>query len=138
MTDEYADMYLEMPHVGVEGLEPALASICGLDSSSNGENNPYFTAAHIVSQLDFAEPNNCGGMQMLSFVTQSDPAFRDLLYGKDPVAVVLLARWYKNAGEVLWWAKRRAELETEAIRMYIKKLYGESSHFLKLIPPPGS
>lgn len=73
---------------------------------------------------------------MISFVSQSQQSFRDLLHEKDPIALLLLALWYAQASRVLWWIEQRARIESQAIRSYLEKFHRNNTNVHRLLPPP--
>ncbi|KAL9095446.1 MAG: hypothetical protein Q9165_002317 [Trypethelium subeluteriae] len=42
---------LQLPSEGIDGVLPPLVALCGLEQTSNDSNNPYHTAAHMLSIL---------------------------------------------------------------------------------------
>jgi hypothetical protein len=101
MAHEYAQFPFELPPFGADGITPALIEICNLSPSCNIENNPYFVAAHVLARLErlsLSERQSIG-IRMVSFMSQSQLSFRNLLWKKDPVALLLLALWYVQPGE---------------------------------------
>lgn len=136
MAHEYAQRHIELPTAGDSGLPSSLAQVCNISSLSNKENNPYFVAAHLLVQMQRLSDTNArfSGIQMVNFMSQSEPGYRNLLWEKDPVALLLLALWYDRAGRVLWWVERRAHMETRAIRLYLERIHGGESRILQLLP----
>ncbi|KAM5356730.1 hypothetical protein ACJ41O_003376 [Fusarium nematophilum] len=100
MAREYSQMHIELPPTGAEGVPAALAEICGLGALSDSENNSYFVAAHLLARLESHSHSESRNLRVLSFVSQSQPPFRDLLQNKDAVALLLLALWYMRAAGV--------------------------------------
>jgi hypothetical protein len=118
MKDEYAQMFNSVAVSGANGIPSWLALLCYLHRDSTSYNNPYFTAAHVLSLVldQSAKPSRS---RILAFTSQMEPCFRALLYAKDPVALLLLAMWYERAGPVIWWIQHRAMVEHQAIYLYL-------------------
>jgi hypothetical protein len=51
MALTFAQMRAPLPKKGIDGILKELATVCHLEDSSTAENNPYFNAAHALSQL---------------------------------------------------------------------------------------
>ncbi|WZH46860.1 C6 finger [Fusarium acuminatum] len=120
MAATLAQMHSPLPEVGIHGIPEALAIVCLLDDSSTPDNNPYFHAAHAVSRiLNLADSDVTTGHTQL-FTHRLDGAFKKLLVGRDPVALMLLYLWYCKAGRSIWWIELRARVECPAIRMYLE------------------
>jgi len=133
MADEYAQMNVQVPEAGTEGVPTSLINICHLSDSSDAENNPYFTAAHLLARLQRTSNSSIERVQTVSFVCKSHPSFRDLLRKKDPVALVLLALWYDRAETALWWIEQRAKVEKQAIRLYLARFHYDDAVVVGLL-----
>jgi len=133
MAHEYAQLNLELPPVGADGIPPALAEVCNMGALCNKENNPYFVAAHVLAQLQRLPHKESAGIRMVSFMSQSQTSFRNLLQMKDPVALLLLALWYVRAGKVLWWIEQRARVESRAIRLYLQRFHRDNGRIHQLL-----
>jgi hypothetical protein len=135
MADEYAGFPFQIPPLGAEGLPTDLAHVCGLNASSTRESSPYFTAAHVLAQIQSClDRGEHVGVRMISFVSQSQASFKCLLQQKDPVALMLLARWYAHAQGALWWVQKRARAEGQAIRIYLERLHHDHGRIRLLLP----
>ncbi|KAM5385746.1 hypothetical protein ACJZ2D_000945 [Fusarium nematophilum] len=133
MAREYSQMHIELPPTGAEGVPAALAEICGLGALSDSENNSYFVAAHLLARLESHSHSESRNLRVLSFVSQSQPPFRDLLQNKDAVALLLLALWYMRAAGVLWWIEERARVEYRAIRLFLERFHGDDARVPRLL-----
>ncbi|KAH8703123.1 hypothetical protein BGW36DRAFT_368858 [Talaromyces proteolyticus] len=133
MAHEYAGLHFELPLVGTEGIPTTLAEMCNMSASCNKQNNPYFVAAHVLARLQRLTGNESPGIQMVSFMSQSQSSFRDLLQEKDPVALLLLALWYVRASESLWWIEQRARVEYRAICLYLERFHRNNSKIHQLL-----
>jgi hypothetical protein len=134
MAPTYAQMNSPLPEKGIDGISSALAHICGLDASSTPDNNPYFNAAHAVSRLQDLPDSEVtvGHTEVLTRCIQG--TFKDLLVGKDPVALLLLYLWYRKAGKGVWWIEARGRVEGPAICEYLRLYYGRWDAVLAFLP----
>ncbi|KUJ19435.1 uncharacterized protein LY89DRAFT_706176 [Mollisia scopiformis] len=137
MAPTYAQMNSPLPEQGIDGITKDLASVCLLDNSSTAENNPYFNAAHALSQiLDLPDSQLTTGHTELFTGTIRGP-FKSLLLEKDPVALLLLYLWYRKAGRSMWWIGARARVECPAICSYLRQ-HHEGYHAAHAFSPGGA
>lgn len=137
MASEYADMESPIPEVGIAGIPSSLIKACNLTETSNSDNNPYYVAAHLLvllARLQMLSGGGFPGIYMIIFISQSQLRFRRLLEDKDPVGLLLLALWYREAGKALWWIRQRAEIEIQAIRIYIERFHYNKPGIIHLLP----
>ncbi|KAH8893002.1 hypothetical protein GQ53DRAFT_718607 [Thozetella sp. PMI_491] len=135
MSHEYGQFHFQLPPNGPEGLPRCLADVCGISSSSSEDNNPYYVSAHVLARLNMPTENGQSpGIRMVTFMSQSHPSFRTLLLQKDPVALLMLALWYAQAGGMLWWLEQRARVEGHAIRIYLERFHGNDEKVQRLLP----
>lgn len=115
MAATFARMHSPFPEGGIDGISGALAAVCNLSDSSTAETNPYFHAAHAVSQiLDLPDSEVRTGQTQL-FMRSIHGPFKDLLHKKDPAALLLLFLWYHKASHSIWWIELRARVECPSI-----------------------
>lgn len=121
-------------------LYPFLVKMYNYDPfSQNSEEaqDPYHTAASILTRLLELECNHTNVLYFLSFLGHMDPRFRELLHHKDAKAMLLLAWWYgKMCTYNVWWQKRRMMLEGQAICIYIERNHGDQEDVVKLLDYP--
>jgi hypothetical protein len=134
MAHVYEHMGLQLPDSGADGLPPALARVCGLDAWSTPENNPYFTAAHVVSWLHSIPAGKTSAGDAMIFLARIQWPFKALLHGKDPAALLLLAWYYKVHLRPLWWVEARSRMEGEAICIYLRRFHNKEKDILDLLP----
>ncbi|KAI1425491.1 hypothetical protein F5Y12DRAFT_747009 [Xylaria sp. FL1777] len=133
MAPTFAQMHSSFPEKGIEGMPRALAMVCHLKDSSTAENNPYFNAAHAVSQIQGLPDSKVTTGHTQLFTRSIQGPFKSLLRGKDPVALLLLYLWYRKAGRSIWWIELRARVECPSICLYLRlyhKEYGSVHSFL--------
>ncbi len=104
-------------------LYPWLVKIYDFDpNSSVNKEDPYHTAASILTRLLELDCNHSTIMYFLSFIGHMEPAFKELLHRKDPKAMLLLSWWYgKMCQYNVWWQSRRMVLEGQAICLFLER-----------------
>jgi hypothetical protein len=119
MAATFAHMHSPLPERGIDGIPRALAAVCLLKDSSTAKNNPYFYAAHAVSQILDLPNNEVTTGQTQIFTRSIHGPFEDLLQKRDPVALLLLYLWYRKASRSIWWIELRARVECPSICSYL-------------------
>ncbi|KAJ5288982.1 hypothetical protein N7478_002012 [Penicillium angulare] len=127
MAASFTDMFSPLPTMGVDGIPEALANMCLLNGSSTPENNGYFSAAHAISRLICLPDCGVTAGQVQLFASSIHGPFRELLQGKDPVALILLYMWYCKAGRCIWWIELRARVECPSICKYLLLYHAENT-----------
>ncbi|RMX71784.1 hypothetical protein D0869_15281, partial [Hortaea werneckii] len=126
MKDTYAQLASPLPKAGAENITGPLASVCCLGELSTAENNPYFSAAHALSQLLEIEDSKVTVGHTQRFTKCINGKFESLLRARDPAALLLLYLWYSKAGRSIWCIESRARIERPAIRLYLERNDGEN------------
>ncbi|KAJ5650361.1 uncharacterized protein N7484_004084 [Penicillium longicatenatum] len=121
MAATFARMEAPLLGKGTDGVPSALAGICLLEDSSTATNNPYFHAAHAVSQVMGLPDNEVTTGESQIFIRTIHGRFEDLLRGRDPVALLLLYLWYRKVGRSIWWIELRARVECPSICLYLQR-----------------
>lgn len=137
MAATFAHMHSPLPERGIDGIPRALAAICLLKESSTAKNNPYFYAAHAVSQILDLPNNEVTTGQTQIFTRSIHGPFEDLLQKRDPVALLLLYLWYRKASRSIWWIELRARVECPSICSYLR-LYHEGNVSVQAFLPGGA
>lgn len=114
---------LPPPKPGIDGIPKALVALCGLDESSNPENNPYYTAARALSTLLDNPRARPQSLKFLGFVNATDDGFEATLRQKDPRSLLLMSIWYGLVPKSAWWISLRASLERRAICIYLDRYH---------------
>ncbi|KIX09164.1 uncharacterized protein Z518_00242 [Rhinocladiella mackenziei CBS 650.93] len=133
-SDEYAQLFASIPSVGIDNVPSSLSRICGLDSSSTAENSPYFTAVHVLAQLQNLPHDRVTMARSLAFGFHMQKSFKARLQEKDPVALLLLALWYQKAGPTVWWIDSRANIEGQSICLYLRRYHKSNRQIQDLLP----
>lgn len=137
MAATFAHMHSPLPEIGIDGIPKVLAAVCHLKDSSTAESNPFFYAAHAVSQiLELPDSEVTTGQTQLFTHNIRDP-FKHLLWDKDPVALLLLYLWYRKASRSIWWIQLRARVECPSICSYLR-LYHQGNGAILAFLPGGS
>ncbi|KAJ5218365.1 uncharacterized protein N7498_000464 [Penicillium cinerascens] len=137
MAATFALMHSPLPERGIDGIPRALAAVCLLKVSSTVKDNPYFHAAHALSQtLDLPDSEVTTG-QIQLFWRSINGAFEDMLRKRDPVALLLLYLWYRKASRSIWWIELRARVESPSICSYLR-LYHNGNVAVQAFLPGGA
>ncbi|KAJ3539747.1 hypothetical protein NM208_g5364 [Fusarium decemcellulare] len=134
MATTFAYMLSPLPAAGRGTIPRSLAAVCHIEDSSTAENNPYFHAAHSVSHiLDLPDSEITTGPTQL-FMRSIYGPFKDLLRGRDPVALLLLYLWYRKASHGIWWIELRARVECPSICSYLRQYHREHTAVQAFLP----
>lgn len=136
MGEEYNAIMTEPSLLATEQMPSAFVSLCRLDEPLARENNPYYSAVSILSQL---LPIKCSQATMksyLQFLNNMKAPFKRLLRQKDPRSLLIMAYWYGCMQQSLWWVERRARLECQAICLYLERCYGDECDIQKMLVLP--
>ncbi|KAL4782798.1 hypothetical protein BJX76DRAFT_368892 [Aspergillus varians] len=137
MAATYAQMNSPLPEAGIDGIPRALAAVCNLRDSSTPETNPYFHAAHAVSQILGLPDSEVKTGQTQLFMRTIQGHFQDLLQDRDPAALLLLYLWYRKTSRCIWWIELRARVECPSICLYLR-LYHEENDAVQVFLPGGA
>ncbi|RMZ37009.1 C6 finger domain protein [Aspergillus flavus] len=137
MAGTFAQMQSPLPELGIDGIPSALAAICLLNDSSTAKDNPYFDAAHAVSQILGRPDSEVTTGQTQLFMRSIHGPFEGLLRNKDPVALLLLYLWYRKARRSIWWIELRARVECPSICSYLQ-LYHKGNVGVHAFLPGGT
>jgi hypothetical protein len=137
MAATFAQMNSPLPEIGIDGIPRAVATMCFLNDSSTPKSNPYFYAAHAVSQiLDLPDSEVTTGQTQI-FTRSINGAFERLLRERDPIALLLLYLWYRKARRSIWWIELRARVECPSICLYLR-LYHKRNVSVQAFLPGGA
>ncbi|KAI0399319.1 hypothetical protein F4802DRAFT_53868 [Xylaria palmicola] len=134
MAATFALMSSPLPETGIEGIPRAIAAVCFLNDSSTAENNPYFHAAHALSQILELPDSEVRTGHIPIFTRIIVGSFKDLLRGRDPVALLLLYLWYRKASLSIWWIELRARVECPSICSYLQLYHKENAAIHEFLP----
>ena len=122
---------------GLEALPSEFIELCVFDAASTPNNNPYYDVASHLAKSLHSDCKLTTILNFLSFITNMLPEYKELLKRKDPCALLLLAYWFAKMCQCSnWWILRRAELEGQAICMYLQRHYGNDTNIQKLLQFP--
>lgn len=134
MAPTFAHMHSPLPARGIDSIPSALVAVCGLKDSSTAETNPYFHAAHAVSQIqDLPDGEVTTGHTQL-FTRSIQGSMKDLLQRKDPISLLLLYLWYRKASRSIWWIELRARMECPSICLYLRLYHKENGSIQAFLP----
>jgi hypothetical protein len=133
MANELHEMYTPRPTAPIEGAPPALLHLCHITSRSSATNNPYYIAVRLLGPLFDTKPGTLARSKVLSFTSQMQQSFKDLLHERDPVALLLLALWYEKSRPHVWWLRHRATIEYQAIALYLRRCYSGKRAIMDLL-----
>ncbi len=121
-----------------KGLGPELISFCNLDTASTSNNCPYYTVASGLAQALIIEgPQITIILSFLSFISNIQPSFKELLKAKEPRALLLLAYWFAVICKIdIWWLSRRAIREGQATCLYLETELGYDINIQTLLRFP--
>ena len=117
---------LPPPEPGIDGIPTALVALCGLDESSNPENNPYHTAVRAISTLLGNPSARPDSLKFLGFVNTIDDKFEAMLRQRDPRSFLLMSIWYGLVPKSAWWISLRASLERRALCIYLDRYHANA------------
>jgi hypothetical protein len=118
-------------------LPQELAMFCGLGVNSNSAANPCHVPGSILARLVSMENNRQNMLRFLAFLGHMPLDFRTLLEAKDPRALVIML-WYQTLwlGSEQWWMRKRCELETVAIVLYLERYHSDLPHLQEMLEFP--
>ncbi|KAJ5517679.1 hypothetical protein N7453_000101 [Penicillium expansum] len=134
MAATFAHMHSPLPEGGIDGIPRALVAICNLKDLSKAETNPYFHAAHALSQILDLPDSGVRTGQIQLFMRSIHGPFEHLLRKRDPAALLLLYLWYCKASRSIWWIELRARVECPAICLYLRLYHKENDAVQAFLP----
>lgn len=108
-----------------------MKSLFGIDNTSTKENNPYLVAVDILSRIRHMTLTHANALDFLHFTAFITPEFVALLEEKNQRAVFLLGWWLSlvERGD-LWWMVRRARIQGEAVKVWLRRENEELAYLL--------
>ncbi|KAF2845422.1 hypothetical protein T440DRAFT_511599 [Plenodomus tracheiphilus IPT5] len=106
----------------------------GMGVGSGGVENVYYLPAVMISRLQGQVLTHGTALLFLRVTSHLSPEFYGLLQKKDARAVFLLGWWFQTfeKGEV-WWMARRAKVEGEAVRVWLRRHDGRLAELLDFL-----
>lgn len=121
----------------LKALPLEFISLYGLDATSTSDNDPCHAAATDLTQISDIDRPITTILSFLTFISTMHPDFKRLLERKDPRAPLLLACWYAKVCQLqVWWLRRRAVLEGQAICIYLERHYQHEINVQTLLQFP--
>lgn len=103
-------------------LSEELRRIFSIDETSTIENNGYLLAIRVLERIRHTRLTHANVLHFLYFTAFITPEFTALLEKKDARAIFLLGWWFSViGGGELWWMARRARVEGEAVRIWLRR-----------------
>ena len=121
---------------GIEGVPPDFVELCGMDENSTLENHPYQKAVRTLLPLIELPFTGLNRLKFMSFSAMMDSRYKQLLWDKDPAALVLLAWWYATVLKSQWYLSKRASLECRSICIYLGRTCPDNVLVQKLLRFP--
>jgi hypothetical protein len=134
MAPEYRALNVPTRPCEFEEIPEELARLCNLSGVAELQHNPYYLPVSMLVSLRGVQCTQASMTRFLQFMGQMQPAFRNLLHKKDPRALMILANWYAPMRQSLWWIARRAQLECQAICLYLEKHHPNNRDLQKMLP----
>lgn len=136
-SDDDRGTFSDGTQPGIKGLPPALCDLCGLNETSNNDNNPYHLVLRLLTPLLRLEPDPENFTAVMAFCGRTWPILQPLVMRKDPVALLLLSYWFAIATQIdQWWMQQRARSECIALVRYLSEL--QDPTITALLPFPAS
>lgn len=116
-------------------ISERMKRLFGIDNASTKDNNTYLVAVAILSRIRHMTLTHANALDFLHFTSFITPEFVTLLEEKDQRAVFLLGWWFSlvERGD-LWWMVRRARIQGEAVRTWLR---GENEELADLLDKIG-
>ncbi|MCJ1380841.1 hypothetical protein MMC17_003950 [Xylographa soralifera] len=115
----------------MQNLLPELIHLCEIDGTMLQDNSAYLPSLSFFARTGNIECNTHNLAKFLRFFGRMHPNFRHLIERKDPRALLLLAYWYAKVCQCQqWWLWRRANLECQAICIYLRRYHGDDINIL--------
>jgi hypothetical protein len=89
--------------------------------NSKDTNDSYYYTLCALAPLLQIECDKTNFVKFLSFIGHFNPKFRELLFAKEPFALLILAHWYVKTCRYEWWISNRAMVECKAICIYLER-----------------
>lgn len=116
---------------------PAFLSLFELNDLSTIDNNLFYGPASMLAQLLPEKCDHAYVIRFLTFPTDLNEPFCNLLVAKEPRALLLLCWWWtKVCVYESWWLSRRATVECQAICIYLERNYGNDPRIMELLEFP--
>ena len=120
-----------------DALPPLFYKVFELGPDSTPTTNVYHSPASVMAQLLTVEPIPTNIHRFLTFLSQTDGRFHELLCEKDPRAMILLAYWMAKISVFdMWWTRPRTMYQGLAICLYVERYCTYNENLVKLVKWP--
>lgn len=108
------------PHIA-----PRIMKIFGFSNASNEDSNVYYRPVLTLSMCPNVKLTDENALKFLYIMAVITPEFFELLEVRDMKAMFIMGWWYilLTTGD-LWWMSRRARIEGQAIRIWLRQRGG--------------
>lgn len=106
----------------ISRIPPCLQHVFGITSDSTPVNNVYYLPVLILSHIQDMHLTHQNAQTFLYITSLITSDFLSLLEAKDAGAVFVIGWWFKLVQDgKLWWMVRRAVVEGQAVRLWLRK-----------------
>jgi hypothetical protein len=102
-------------------LPAGLLNLYELHTRSRPDENYYYSTLCALAPLLRIDCSRMNIVKFLSFIGHFEPKFRQLLFLKEPFALLILAHWFAKVLRYEWWIANRAMVECRAICIYLEQ-----------------
>ena len=138
LSEEFDNAYYFAPKFapGIDGIPTAFIKLYGFDVTTTAESNPYHVAVRAICGMLDVECTQANVVKLFKFSSHMQPEFLCLMAQKDPRALLLVVYWYAKIQNAIWWVHRRANLEGQAICLYLERWYPHDTAIHDLLQFP--
>ncbi|KAF3398110.1 hypothetical protein F1880_005993 [Penicillium rolfsii] len=94
MRDDYGILMTRPTPCEIHEMPQELVDLCQLNRMPDPTQNPYFIPVSVLTRLWHLKCTKTTMTRYMQFMGSLSPAFKSLLYEKDPRALLILAYWY--------------------------------------------
>ncbi|EEP77927.1 predicted protein [Uncinocarpus reesii 1704] len=137
MESDDRDKTFDDHRPGRVGLDPELADLCEIGSTTTEDDNPYLWPLRLITPLLSLPMVREHFSKFNSFMGRLEPDYVQLLHQKDPRACLIMAIWMgKMCEQTAWFIYPRMQAECTALCMFLEN--SEDPRILKQLERPAS
>ncbi|KAJ5097228.1 hypothetical protein N7456_007949 [Penicillium angulare] len=136
MADDFRALMHRPPLRALEEIPKDFVHLLSLDGPVPLDKNPYYTAISVLAGLWRDSCTRDSMPTYMGFLNYMDPSFRSLLLLKDPRALLIFGYWYACMQGSQWWVHNRAQLECQAICLYLEKYHASDIDIQRMLVYP--